>query len=221
MSASFFTIRNDNALVAASEVFSQAISASPTTYGLVAAQASNYAAKHAIYAAAVAAIAVKANKSTTLVIAKNDAKKVLVSLASDLSKLIDGTSTVTNEQRAAIGLSVRATPTPAPLPGVPTDFKVELGNTGELMLSWKNSNATGCVYQIWRKIGSADWEHLCGVGKKKVTDTTVPAGTPQVQYQIQAVRSTGASDWGVFIVNLGNSTASAIAAAASAARLAA
>ncbi|HRK30031.1 MAG TPA: hypothetical protein PLD59_03055 [Tepidisphaeraceae bacterium] len=221
MPGSFFTLRNDNALVAASATFSEAITASPTTYGLVAAQATNYAAKHATFAAAVAAIAIKANKNTTLVIAKNEARRVLVLLASDYAKLIDGTPTVTDEQRAAIGLNVRAIPTPATPPGKPSAFKVTLGTAGNLNLSWKNSNATGCVYQIWRKIGAADFEYICGVGAKKYTDSTVAAGTPQVQYQIQAVRSTGASDWAMFIVNLGTSPASTSVTVGEPAKLAA
>lgn len=94
--------------------------------------------------------------------------------------------------------------TPRGEPGTPFGFKVEIGNIGELILKWKNSNASGCVYNIYRRLGNTgDFQTLGGVGRKTFTDDTVPAGTTQVQYQIQAVRSTGVSQYGVFTVNLG------------------
>lgn len=97
-----------------------------------------------------------------------------------------------------------ATPTDRGDPGTPFDFKVAVGTTGTLETKWKNSNATGAVYLIYRRLGpTGELVYLGGVGAKKFVDDTVPAGTAQVQYQIQAVRSTGKSDWAMFIVNLG------------------
>ena len=90
-------------------------------------------------------------------------------------------------------------------PGKPFDFTVEIGTTGDLNLKWKNSNASGAVYQIFRRLGgTGEFTYLGGVGMKKFTDSAVPAGTPQVQYQIQAVRSTGLSEWALYVVNLGS-----------------
>ena len=44
--------------------------------------------------------------------AKNAAKILLKVAASDLAKIIEGTSTVTDQQKIDLGLNVRATPTP-------------------------------------------------------------------------------------------------------------
>jgi multidrug efflux pump subunit AcrA (membrane-fusion protein) len=93
---------------------------------------------------------------------------------------------------------------PSGNPTTPSDFEVSIDNTGALQIQWKNSEGRHCIYNIYRKLASqASFEFLLGVGKKTFTDNTVPAGSGQVQYQIQAVRSTGVSDWGLFVVNLG------------------
>ena len=42
-----------------------------------------------------------------------------------------------------------------------------------------------------------------GSGEKKYIDSTIPAGTPQVQYQVRGIRSTGAGDWAQHNVNFG------------------
>jgi hypothetical protein len=93
---------------------------------------------------------------------------------------------------------------PASSPGTPSKFEVEVDNTGALHIKWENNNATGCVYNIYRMLATeTEFSFLFGVGRKKFTDHTVPGGTAQVQYQVQAVRSTGVSDWGLFVVRLG------------------
>lgn len=117
-----------------------------------------------------------------------------------------------------------APPTPAGDPGTPFGFKVELTSTGALKCKWKNSNATYATYQVYRRLGDTGaFEFFAGVGQKKFTDTTVPAGTAMIQYQMQAVRSTGVSEWATFTVNLGNSLTSvpAITATTSPTRIAA
>ncbi len=103
-----------------------------------------------------------------------------------------------------------ATPTNIGPLGKPSGFTCELGTTGALNLTWKNTNprgATGAVYQIWRRIGGVgEFTYLGGVGSKKFTDTTVPVSSTQVQYQIQAVRSTSMGEFALFIVNFGSDT---------------
>jgi hypothetical protein len=101
-----------------------------------------------------------------------------------------------------------ATPSPIGPLGKPSDFTVELDQTGALNLKWKCSNpvgASGTVYQIWRRIGATgEFAYLGGVGGKKYTDLDVPPGSAQVQYQIQAVRSTSVGPFALFIVNFGS-----------------
>ena len=100
--------------------------------------------------------------------------------------------------------------------GKPSDFTVDLEQTGALNLKWKNTNpkgATGVVYQLWRRIGSeGEFTYIGGVGDKKYTDGDVPAGSAQVQYQIQAVRSTSVGPFALFIVNFGAGSSGATTA---------
>ncbi len=99
-----------------------------------------------------------------------------------------------------------ATPTPVSTLGQPTDFKAELGQDGSIISRWKcaNPRATGTVYQVWRRLdGEADFTYCGGVGTKTFTDNTVPAGTANILYKIQAVRSTAVGPWATFNVMIG------------------
>jgi hypothetical protein len=121
-------------------------------------------------------------------------------------KQIDTMAQTTGNQGvyALAQVAPRATPTSRGAPGKPFDFTVEIGSLGELILKWKNSNGTGAVYTVYRRLGATgEFELLGGIGAKSYTDATVPAGTAVVTYQIQAVRSTGVSQWASFTVNLG------------------
>jgi hypothetical protein len=100
-----------------------------------------------------------------------------------------------------------ATPAPVGAPGTPSHFAVALGADGSLGLTWKCVNPAGCngvVYQLWRRTGTTGpFSFIGGAGLREFTDSTIPAGTTQVVYQLQAVRSTGAGPWAQFIVNFG------------------
>ncbi|HEX3358852.1 MAG TPA: hypothetical protein VHS31_17880 [Tepidisphaeraceae bacterium] len=103
-----------------------------------------------------------------------------------------------------------ATPSPKPAPGTPTDFNVSLNADGSLELGWKCVNptgTTGTIYQVWRRIGpTADFVYLGGSGTKDFIDDTVPTGSSQLTYQIQAVRSTAVGAWAQFNVNFGTTS---------------
>src|SRR5439155_25688357 len=79
--------------------------------------------------------------------------------------------------------------------------------TGGLELAWKCPNppgSSGTIYQVWRRATPlAEFEYLGGSGDKRFADTTIPAGSSQVTYQIQAVRSTAVGDFAQFNVNFG------------------
>ncbi len=106
-----------------------------------------------------------------------------------------------------------ATPTPVGTPGTPTGFSASLGADGALGLKWKCVNpvgSVGTIYQVWRRINGAgtggasvDFAYLGGSGMKRFTDSTVPAGSAAVTYQVQAVRSTAVGPWAQFNVNFG------------------
>ena len=100
-----------------------------------------------------------------------------------------------------------AIPGPCGPLGTPTAFKAEMSVTGAFTFTWKNANpksATGVVYQVWlRTTPTGEFTYLGGTGEKKFVDSTLPAGSSQVTYQVQAVRSTGAGAWAQFDVKFG------------------
>lgn len=210
MGRSFFN-GTDGQLYTGSKAFATKILATPTAYGLTEAQATAYAALDAVYAAAYVAAIDPETRTKAKVRAKNDAKVPLKIMASDLAKIIDGTATVTNEQKIDLGLSVRDTPSPMGDPGVCTDFRVTLNGDGTLLFKWKCKNpvgAHGTIYQIWRRIGGVgEFAYVGGAGQKEFLDATVPAGTTSLTYQIQAIRSTAAGPWVQFNVGFGQPSA--------------
>jgi hypothetical protein len=100
-----------------------------------------------------------------------------------------------------------AIPGPCGELGTPYKFKAELSVTGQLTLGWKNTNpksATGVVYQVFRRTDPMGaFEYLGGSGDKKFVDGTLPAGSNQVSYQVQAVRSTSVGAFAQFDVKFG------------------
>lgn len=205
MGRSFFTGTEDQ-LYTGSNSFSAQISATPTAFGLTADQAAAYAALNATWEAAYLAAKAPETRTKGAVAAKNSAKLALRQMASDLAKIIDGTATVTDQQKADLGLSVRGTPGPVGPPGTPGEFRVTLSADGTLDLGWRCKNPRGCVgvmYQLYRRIGTGEFTYIGGTGTRRFTDTTVPAGVTGVTYQIRAVRSTSMGPSAQFNVNFG------------------
>jgi hypothetical protein len=103
---------------------------------LFAAQATAYAANNTAYATAYVEATDPVTRTKGKVEAKNQAKRELRLMAADLAKIIDGTPTVTNEQKIDLGLNVRATPTPIPPPLDAPDIDIvsARGNTVTLKL---------------------------------------------------------------------------------------
>ena len=206
MARSFFA-GTDAQLYAGSASFATKISATPTAYGLTAPQATAYAARNATYAAAYEAAIDPETRTKGTVAAKNDARVAVRMTASDLAKVINGTATVTDEQKIDLGLNVRKRPSPRPAPGTPSDFGIKLSGDGSLTLTWTCKNpkgSTGTMYQVYRRTtATGEFTYLGGAGEKKFVDATVPAGTARVTYQIQAVRSTAVGPWAQFNVTFG------------------
>ena len=113
MGAQFPT--TDTGLLAWSLNFQTILTASPTTYGLTAAQMTAYGTLHTNYATALAACD-PGQRSKTAVAAKNSARSSLKQSARLLANIIDGQSTVTDAQKIDLGLNVRNAPTPTPAP---------------------------------------------------------------------------------------------------------
>jgi hypothetical protein len=115
MASNGFLPRTDAGLLAWSANFSALITATPTAYGLTSAIATAYTALHTAYATALAACD-PGVRNKAAVLAKNDAREALKVQARFLAKLVQGTSTVTDSQKAELGLTVNAMPSPIPPP---------------------------------------------------------------------------------------------------------
>jgi hypothetical protein len=208
MSRSFY-YGTDAQLLSSSNSFSALITANPTSYGLVAGQATAYGTLNTAFGTALALWLAPATRTKVTLENKNAAREALIANAKMLAAIIQSTPTVTNGQRAALGLSIRETPTPVGSLGKPTKLKVTLSETGALELGWSCSSprASGMTYQIYRRNApDGEFTYIGGSGEKKFTDATLPAGSSQVTYQIQAVRSTAVGPWASFNVNFGVSS---------------
>jgi hypothetical protein len=116
-----------------------------------------------------------------------------------------------------------ATPTPQGPPGTPFDFKVKLFQNGSLELKWKCSNPPGggVVYNVYRRNEATGQFHfLGGTTMREFGDSTIPAGSSQITYQIQGVRASGIGAVAEFNVNFGTNAAGAMTASVSTAEMA-
>ena len=116
MGANFIPSR-EASLVAWSNNLSSLISATPTAFGLTAAQATAYATLNTAFDTAYNTIKNNTTRSPANIIAKNQAKKNLIASARQLAGVIQKYPAITNAQRSALGLTVPNMPSPIPPPG--------------------------------------------------------------------------------------------------------
>jgi hypothetical protein len=194
-------------LYTGTKVFSDLINAAATTYGLTTAQATAYKALSDDYVAKYDLSVAPETRTKGTILARNDSRGLLKLNAAGLAKIIEATPTVTSQQKADLGLSVRAVPAPKPPPGTASNFKVTLLGDGSVQVTWRANNPprlTGTMWQVWRRFDSvSEFSYLCASGEKRFVDASIPAGTTQVTYQLQGVRSTAAGPWVQFNVSFG------------------
>jgi hypothetical protein len=207
MSHSFFT-GTDAELYTGSMLFAAKISAEPEVFGLSSEMAEAYVVLDAVYAEAYATAIAPSTRTKGAVAAKREARVRLERLASQLAKIIKGTTTVTSEQRIALGINVPRQRAPMPAPGSPSRFAVELRGDGSLRLRWTCDNprgSTGTLYHVSRRTTTGgEFAFVGASGKKWFVDERVPAGAAAVTYRVQAVRSTRTGTPAEFNVNIGS-----------------
>lgn len=115
MAGSGFLPDTDSGLLAWSLNFKTLIQAGAVSYGLTVPLATAYGALHDAYADALAA-ADPAIRTRGSVAAKNTARANLKANARLLDRLVQGTGTVTDQQKRDLGLNVRSAPSPIPPP---------------------------------------------------------------------------------------------------------
>lgn len=118
-----FLPTKDATLLAFAQNFSTLITAAPTTYGLVVGQATALAALVTAFQTSLAACE-PGVRNKAAVFTKNTARTNLKTSVRLLAKIIEGQATVTNAQKAALGLNVRSAPTPIPPPALPPQVDV-------------------------------------------------------------------------------------------------
>jgi hypothetical protein len=119
-----FYLRTDGAVYAGSQLFATAISNDPGAYGLVQAQADDYAAANARYATAYLAAIAPMTRTRGAVMGKNAALANLRAVAAGLAKVIDGTASVPAARKVDLGLNVRAARPPIPPPDVAPEITI-------------------------------------------------------------------------------------------------
>jgi len=100
-----------------------------------------------------------------------------------------------------------AAPSPVGPPGTPYEPRVELLQTGAIVISWKctnPSNGGGTIYEVTRRLGgSGPYTMIGGTGVRSFTDDSIPAGSGSVYYQVTGVRSTQRGNTATFTVQFG------------------
>ncbi|MEX2218932.1 MAG: fibronectin type III domain-containing protein [Phycisphaerales bacterium] len=95
-----------------------------------------------------------------------------------------------------------------PPPALPTSFRVEIGQEGNLIIRWKASNPAsggGTAYIVERRLNGAGAFGFLGAagGDKTFDDTTIPGGTSQVEYRVRGQRSGVSGPAAIWTVRFG------------------
>ena len=139
----------------------------------------------------------------------NMAILAMVNATSDIIKQVKTKAALDGNDTAysLAQIPVPAAPSPVGTPGTPTDFKVAVQGDGTVVLTWKcpqPAGASGTTYNVYRGPNpTGPWDFLGTAGQRKFIDTTFPAGTTHVTYQIRAIRSTAIGAYAQFNVNFG------------------
>lgn len=94
-------------------------------------------------------------------------------------------------------------------PAQPGMVSAKLNCAGGLDLSWKCTQPRGtdnAVYTLFRRLaGEHDFTNIAVIGRKRFTDSTVPAGTTHVDYYVQSRRGDAVGPEGaIATIMLGN-----------------
>lgn len=174
-------------LVTWSRNFGALIGAEPDTYGLTAAQATEYATVQDQFDSSYQTANDPATRSPTNVQIKNDAKRAFIAYTRDLVNIIQAAPGTTDAMRSALGITIPdPSPTPVPVPDsapvltvesvVGHTFKIKLGN-----VSGSRRRPTGVIgASIFSYVGETPPTDINGwifQGSTRLTDTDVPLST--------------------------------------------
>jgi len=185
-----FYFGKDADVVAGSASFAALILASPTTYGLVAAQATAFGLLNTALQSAYTAAVSPPTRGPVSIQAKNQAIADMRVSAVNLAKIVYSTSTVTDTQLVELGLLPRPARSPVPPPATApvidvvatsgNTVKLRLHEAGESTRRGKPAGVDGA--SVFSFVGAtppdteAEWTFE-GVASRTLIDVTFPAGT--------------------------------------------
>jgi len=131
-----FLPSRESDLVVWSTTFNGLIVATPTAYGLVAAQATAYTALQTAFVTAFNLANGDATRTPAGLVTKDTAKVALIANARQLAGIIQRDPDTTNTQRSALGLTIKASPSPIPAPSEAPNIDIldRVGTSVELKL---------------------------------------------------------------------------------------
>lgn len=139
-----FIPRTDAALLAYSANFSTLMTASPTTYGCTAGMATTLATKQAFYATCLEAATNPATRGGSTVFAKDNARRDLVAYIRQLARTVQGTASVTDQQKFDLGVTVRKTViSPIPVPSQSPTLVVKSTNLNIVRVELRTMSGPG------------------------------------------------------------------------------
>lgn len=118
-------------------------------------------------------------------------------------------------------------PTPTGPPPAAKNLRVRLLPSGALRLAWEGTTARGAFFSIYRGLpgesaeGPGGMRLLATVAAKHYTDGTIPPGTPEVRYAVEARRAGHGVGGAVLVVPFGSGETAAGDAVRAAGRAAA
>ena len=161
------------------------ITSTPTAYGLTSTIATGFSAVLASYSTALEAVAPGVRNKMS-VLTKNTAKAALKTNIRAWARIVEGTASVTNAQKAQLGLNVRAHPSPIPAPAaapaldvisvIGRTIKVRLhdaGGTGRGKPAGVNGAAVLSYTGTTPPTDLGDWK-LEGLASKTLFDVVFP-----------------------------------------------
>lgn len=127
-----FLPRKEAELVVWSTTFKNLIVATPTAYGLTAAQATAYTTLHDSFVTQYNLANADGTRTPSVIVSKNQAKRFLIANARLLAGIIQRDPETTNQQRSDLGLTVPSTRSPIPPPAIAPSIDV-LSVTGSVV----------------------------------------------------------------------------------------
>jgi hypothetical protein len=170
--------------------FSTLLNAAGANYGTTPAQAVAFSAVFGNAQLAFNQAQDPTTRTKAAVQLKNDTLKAMKAMAADLVSIIQGTSTVTNEQKVLLGITVRKDrPSPRPAPGTEPYLTVEQVKQRNVLIGLqgtkdKRSKAVGAVSaNVFKYVGPTapfdikDWTFVATTTKSQLEIPFGPSAT--------------------------------------------